>query len=618
VCAFPSEEQAAVINYSGRALVVVAGPGTGKTRTIVERMSRLLIHNPRRIISFITFTRTSRRDTDAKLRQVVDEKAVEIPEGGLPRISTLHAFAKGLVHRYAGRLGRDPDFTVMVTKQGERRILISEIIDDLGLSVDAGALEEAVARFRSTGAWPATLELTASQRLNVIEAFESLLRFYNTFDIEGLVVAASEILSRGVSDLPDVFLQVDEYQDLNPNDQQLVRHASGTGASQVVVVGDDAQSIYGFRHVHPAGIRELWESPDWDTMRFRECHRLPPHVLLAAHSLTQSRNYLGGEVDLPPDDGRRLLTLQCTTEDVQLRALPLHIHHLMTTFPNQSGNQQALRDFMVLCPSNNHADRAAAALESHGLPMRRKRGGIIVEEIWRLILVLRLLNNADGLALRQCLEFTPLPKARIRQIRREAARAQKSLYEYCARLEDDEIQSVVAARDRLWNSMIDPAQFRQQLLDFPYMRLEGLASNAIDEILDCLPVVGRMVGHIYERHGVVDLDGETDDVPDEDKVLVATMHSAKGLEANVVYILWLDDRFMPAGGRDPVEEERVLYVALTRAKQDVVLMSTGRHDKATGRYLTSQWTMSPFLHSIEGYLDIRRVRAADLKAANPF
>lgn len=617
MCPFPSDDQSYVINHSGRPLVVVAGPGTGKTKTIVERMIRLLKENPKRVVSFITFTRTSRRDIDNKLKEAVDRKAVEVPEEHFPRVSTLHTFAKSLVHRYAAALGRTENFSILVSRQGEKDIVDCEVMEDVGLVLDSKDLDRAITYFRATGEWPPEPKLTASQRAEVIEAFDFLLKFYNTFDIEGLVPAACEILSKGASDLPPVFLQVDEYQDLNPRDQELVRLASVTPSSQVVVVGDDAQSIYGWRHAHLRGIRELWESGGWDNVRFRECHRLPAHILRAAQALIKERDYLGGDITLPDDDGRRLLTLQCTTEDVQLRALPLHILHLMAVPPSEGADPYVPGDFMVLCPSNNHADRAAAALESQGLPTRRKHGGPISDEIWHLILVLRLLNTDDGLALRQLLALTPLSKARIREIRRAAAEAEKSFYEYCAGLGDEEIRSFVSARERLWNSMIDPSEFRQQVIDFPYVRVGDNATDILDEIMEYLPVVGRMIGHIYETYGVVDAEGETDDVPDEDKVLVTTMHSAKGLEAKVVYILWLDDRFMPGRGRDPDEEERVLYVALTRAKQDVVLMFNERYDKARRRYLREQ-AMSLFLHSIEEHLDIKKVRAADLKAANPF
>ena len=84
-------------------------------------------------------------------------------------------------------------------------------------------LDKAITQFRATGEWPDLSPLAAPQRVKVVEAFESLLKFYNTFDWEGLVLVACGILERGVRDLPPVLLQVDEYQDLNRVDQELVR-----------------------------------------------------------------------------------------------------------------------------------------------------------------------------------------------------------------------------------------------------------------------------------------------------------------------------------------------------------------------------------------------------------
>jgi len=199
-------------------------------------MIKLLQENPNRVVSFITFTRTSRRDTDKKLREAVDQKHVGIAHKNFPRVSTLHRFAKSLVHRYAASLGRTENFSVLVTRQGEKNIVLSEVVEDLNVTLDHKELDRAITQFRATGTWPADPQLTESQRMGVIKAFDFLLKFYDTFDMEGLVSTACEILERGASDLPPVLLQVDEYQDLNPKDQELVRLVSAAKSSQVALL----------------------------------------------------------------------------------------------------------------------------------------------------------------------------------------------------------------------------------------------------------------------------------------------------------------------------------------------------------------------------------------------
>jgi superfamily I DNA/RNA helicase len=447
--------------------------------------------------------------------------------------------------------------------------------------------------------------------VDILRAFDLLLRFYNTFDMEGLVVAACEILSNRPEDLPPIFLQVDEYQDLNAKDQELVRLAGAAPSSEVVVVGDDAQSIYGRRHARPAGIRELWESGEWERIPFPECHRLPSHVLRAAHALIDHRGYLGAQLTLPPDDGRRLLTLQCT-QRVQLRAVARHMQWLLENGRKADGASITYGDLMVLCPTNQQVRQVAVALsEEHRIPSRQKLAGTVPQDVWKLLLVLRLLAHSDPLALRQWLAVAGLPSSEIRALRIQAMQANQSLYDYCSTLEEDRIANIFLAVGRLRDSIVDPVRFRDTLCGFPGLPPTRDVVVAVDEVVEYLPALGRMIRHVYERHGVLDAEAESDEMPDEDKVLVTTMHSAKGLEADFVFIMWLNDWLIPSPRRDLAEEERVLYVALTRARQDVVLTFQERYDLQSRRYL-KQEAMSPFLHSIRDHLQIIRVTASTL------
>ncbi len=607
--AFPSKKQRFVIESDLRRIVVVAAPGTGKTKTIVERVIRLLKEDPERVISLVTFTRSSRRDTDGKLRDTVGEKAVDVEEEQFPRVSTLHAFAKALVHRYPPFFGRDSDFGILVPDR-ESMIVVADVVDDIGLPTSPALLKRAIVEYQCTGSWPPNLALDESQLQLALATFRSHLRFYNTFDMEGLVEAACLVFERAGSDIPPILLHVDEYQDLNLRDQALVRLAGASDVSQVMVVGDDAQSIYGFRHARPEGIRELWEETDWHNVGFDECHRLPSHVLRAANSLIKKRGYLGGEVALPDDDGRRLLTLQCTTSDVQVKAVAKQINELMGAVKKDDGTPLAHQDFMVLCPTNNLAGIAAKDLsDKYGIPVRERPGGI-PDDGWRLLLLLRLLQE-DGLALRQWLTLTGLPPQRIVEVRRGAMEARQTLFEYCRGLADAEVVNCLGSLTRLFQSLVDPAQFAQSVCEFPHLSGGPDLEATVGEIAEFAPSVRPMIRHVYEKYGVI--DGEvTPDESGNDSVLVSTMHMAKGLEAEFVFLLWLNDTFLPANGRDPVEEERVLYVALTRARQDVILTFHERWDASTKRRLKEQ-AMSPFLKEISDHIEIKKVSAPDLK-----
>ena len=611
---FPSQEQRTVIEHRGQPLVVVAGPGTGKTRTLVERMIRLLSEDPTREVSFITFTRMSRRDTRRRIVDVLGMSVSEETVFGFPRTSTLYTYAKSLVHRYAARIGRNPNFSVLVENKGETALLLEELVSDLGLQLDTKSVRKGILCFRSTNSWPVDFPASPSERDQILQHFESLLRFYNTFDIEGLVVAARKILENSTDVLPPLYLQVDEYQDLNLNDQQLVQLAASHPSSRVVVVGDDAQSIYGFRHANYEGIRTLWDSPDWKHVPFSDCHRLPVHVQNAARALLVNEGYLG-ELNPCPDDGRRILTLQCTKSDVQMVAVGRKITNLKSSGQNQEGQPLSYKDFIVLCPGAIFVNLIATALQDQfEIPTKQQMRESIPDEYWRLLLVLRMLHLEDSLALRQWLSLAGLTKPEVTRIRCEAMQRGESLYSYCAKLADHpRIREIYDSLARLRDTKDDFINFHRSLAEFPNLSIQEQVLSNMELTIDGATrepiVIGSIIRSIYEKFGLLETESESD-VPEDDKVLVTTLHSAKGLESEYVFVTWMNSKYMPMPQRDACEERRVLYVALTRARQDVILTFHEIFDPNKRRLLGDE-AMSPFLREIRDHLDIMRVNKKD-------
>lgn len=609
---FPSQEQQAVIEHRGQRLVVVAGPGTGKTRTLVERMIALLREDWHREVSFVTFTRTSRRDTRGRIESVLDASVLEETAFIFPRISTLHTYAKRLVHRYAAKIGRRHDFSVLVEDKGETALVLEELMSDLVLQLDTELVCKGIRCFRSTNRWPVNFPATSSERDQILQRFESLLRFYNTFDIEGLVVSACRIL-QDFADVPPVCLHVDEYQDLNPNDQQLVQLIASHPSSQVVVVGDDAQSIYSLHHANYEGIKALWDSPVWEHVSFLDCHRLPAHIQNAARALVANEEYVG-KLNPRPDDGKRILTFQCTKYDVQMVAVGKIIMDLKSNGQNQEGQPLLYKDFTVLCPGANFVNLIATDLQNRfGIPTKQQKRESIPDDYWRLLLVLRMLHSEDSLALRQWLSLSGLRKREVANTRCEAMQKGESLYSYCAKLDDPRIRGVYDALSRLRDTKNDFDSFRRSLAEFPNLSIqEQVLLDMMQRIEGATrePVaIDSVIRSIYEKFGLLETEFESD-VPEDDKVLVTTLHSAKGLESEYVFVTWMNSKYMPMPNRDVHEERRVLYVALTRAKKDVILTFHEIFDPNKHRLLGDE-AMSPFLREIRDHLDIMRVNKKD-------
>lgn len=608
---FPSEEQKRVIDHRGEPLIVIAAPGTGKTRTIVERMIKLLNENPNREVSFITFTRTSRRDTDKKIRHKVSKDALEDAEFEFPRISTLHTYAKGIVHKYASVIKRDSNFSILIKDRNEHKLLLAELIDDLGLDISVDRLDLDINHNQCTNSFLTDCPIPSDKRQEVLEYLGHLFKFYNTFDLEGIVKFACTILEQEQVNFPPVFLQIDEYQDLNPMDQRLIDFLISTSGSEIVVVGDDAQSIYYFRHAHPEGIREHWESDKWEKICFLECHRLPPHILRASQALITGENYLGNQVNTPPDNGQKILTLQCTKSDIQIKAVASLIIEMLTKRTNKKGEPLAYNDFMILCPTLNFVKNVATSLEKEfSLPIKLKEKVYISDDHWRLLLVLKMLHSSDSLALRQWLKISGLKPKEITDIRRKAMETGESLYDYCSKLENPAIKEIFTNLDKLNKVIEDIDEFRETLKVFPYLSVQETlfpeVNITIDEATQKPYSLGKIIKFIHEKFGLIDSE---DEIPEENKILVTSMYSAKGLEVEFVFVMWLNDTFMPIHNRNVNEELRVLYVAMTRAKQDVIFTFHERYEKSG--YLKIE-AISPFLRKIKSFLNIKRITKADL------
>jgi len=612
--AFPSEEQAKVINHTGKPLVVVAAPGTGKTSTIVARMIRLLQEEANREISFITFTRSSRRDTEGKVRREVGKPAFEDASFEFPRVSTLHTYAKSIVHKYAQIINRDNRFSILICEKDEHYLLISELKEDLELEIEVSRLFKDIAHYHCVQSFPTDSPIPTDKRGQVLQRYDELLKFYNTFDMESIVKSACFILSSGSVDFPQVFLQVDEYQDLNPMDQELVERASSVSGSQVVVVGDDAQSIYQFRHANPSGIRKLWEDDQWDKVQFKDCHRLPVHILRAAQALISGENYLGGGVNIPVDNGSKICTLQCTKSDVQIAAVANLIKEIKSKKKSNSGEDLFFKDFMILCPTLAFMGKVSAVLEKqYQIPTKQREKPQIPNDHWRLLLILRLLNSYDSLALHQWLNIIGIGAEEISNMRRAAMAQGTSLYDYCLRLEQCKIKEIFVHLDNIRAHINDLEKFKKGLLEFPHLLItETLfpeVNITINEATQEPYSISSIISFIHEKFGLIDPDREIEeDISEDDKVLVTTMFSAKGLEAEFVFMMWLNEGLMPVPNRDAKEQLRVLYVGITRAKQDIILTF---HEKYDGSRLIKREAMSPFLKKISSFLDINRIKKSD-------
>jgi len=316
-----------------------------------------------------------------------------------------------------------------------------------------------------------------------------------------------------------------------------------------------------------------------------------------------------------PDHGELVPTYRCTKARVEKDLVATLIKYHMTKGRSRSGDALNPTSFMILCPTGNIAEEFATSLtKQHSIPARVIRAKVMPDEVWHLVLVLRMIRSNDNLALRQWLEVLGMQPAAIGNLRAKAEQEGLSLFQVCGRAANGPIEVFLRALDHLraHRNNLEPAF--ESLRRFPSL-------NISDEVLsqvglaeepepDSRLSANECIQQVYEDYGVFDVE---DNEPPKDAVAVATLHSAKGLEAEIVFLASLEDIFLPMQGRDEEEQRRLLYVGMTRAKSKLILTFWERFNTSTQTLLGNQ-AMSPFLHEIREYLNIQRIKRQDISA----
>ncbi len=275
-----NEAQRAAVTYAGPALVVVAGPGTGKTRALTHRLAYLLSRwgvPPGEILA-LTFTRQAAGEMAARLQLLLPN----FPGLDSLTIKTFHA----LGHQILSSQG---DGGRQVAVEEERRRLLREAAREHQLPFSV--LEKRITAWKQALQYPDDIEESAEPAyLAAYRSYEAALAAAGLWDYEDLIARPALLLSREPETRESYrcrfrHLLVDEYQDLNEAQYRMFRHLAGAGA-EIMVIGDPDQAIYGFRGASPAYFSRFRE--DWPTaelLHFEETYRLPSPILQAARQL---------------------------------------------------------------------------------------------------------------------------------------------------------------------------------------------------------------------------------------------------------------------------------------------------------------------------------------------
>jgi DNA helicase-2/ATP-dependent DNA helicase PcrA len=606
----------AVLTTEGPVLVL-AGAGTGKTAALTARLAHLIATRrawPSEILS-VTFTNKAAREMKERVGRIVGD-AVE----GMPWLGTFHAVGAKMLRRHAELVGLKSNFTILDTDDQLR--LLKQLITAADLDEKrwpARQLGGLIDRWKNRGWEPRQVDAAESEvyangkGAELYARYQERLKALNACDFGDLLLHMLTIL-RTHRDVLELYQQrfkyilVDEYQDTNQA-QYLWLRLLAQERKNICCVGDDDQSIYSWRGAEVANILRFEKDfPGAKIIRLEQNYRSTPHILGAASGVIANN---GGRL------GKTLWTQHDTGEKVSVVGVwdgPEEARRIGEEVESLQRRGTRLDAVAILVRAQFQTRELEDRFIAIGLPYRIVGGFRFYEraEIRDALAYLRVIAQpADDLAFERIVN-TPkrgLGDKAVAKIHGFARAAGVSLFSAAAQiLDSDELAG--AARKSLGNLVGDFARWRSRLEELPHSELARLVLDesgytAMLQAERSAESAGRLENlteltramEEYETLGAflehVSLVMENDAERDVEKVTIMTIHAAKGLEFDTVFLAGWEEGVFPSqrsldeGGNASLEEERRLaYVAITRARRKCFIVH------AANRRIYGQWTSS--------------------------
>ncbi|HEY0971146.1 MAG TPA: UvrD-helicase domain-containing protein [Gemmatimonadales bacterium] len=602
-------QREAVLHHEG-PMLVLAGAGSGKTRVLTTRIARLVGHHgvdPSRILA-VTFTNKAAGEMKERIERFLGQ-----PPTGM-WVGTFHAIGARLVRSSAALVGRTPSFTIY--DEDDSLGVVKRIMERKGISPKEHSPKSILSAV--SDAKNALVDEREYERLaldpfsrvvsSIYNELEDALRLANAVTFDDLLVLPVRIFERHPERLEDYRrrfdqILVDEYQDTNRAQYRLVKLLGGEHGN-VMVVGDDDQSIYGWRGADIRNILDFEKDfPEARVVRLEDNYRSTPEVLDLANVAISANTERRGKTLRPTRPSGERVTVVGSADE---RDEADFVAEEIATRRAQS-MRLMLRDFAILYRTNAQSRAMEEAMRKRNIPYRLVGAVRFYDrrEIRDLMAYLKLIANpADDEAFRRAVavprrglgdttvaaladaaraQGVPMLEAASRPDvvagLRPAARA--ALAEFAALLRDFREKARDAAVDEILRDLVDTIRYEDHLrAEGPEGReridnVRELIAGAAETVADEGGEVGLTpLDHFLQRATLVaGIDGLDQNA---DAIVMMTMHNAKGLEFPVVFVTGLEDGLFPLARAydDPAmleEERRLFYVGITRAETKLFL-----------------------------------------------
>lgn len=612
--------------------LVIAGAGTGKTRTLIYRLAHLVVRGiPPQSILLLTFTRRASQEMLRRASSILDERCRRVAGG------TYHGFANQILRRHAKRLGYGDRFTIIdrsdavelvgilraeagYDKSGQRFPRKDTVYDLLSKHINTGRTVEEL------------MEEDYPQFLDDLEAIEDIGKRYakrkkesNVMDYDDLLVNLRDLLlqnddvrrklSRGYR-----YLMIDEYQDTN----RLQAHIGALLASEhgnIMVVGDDAQSIYSFRGANFRNIMDFPQIfPDAKVITLEQNYRSTQPVLALGNAVLEpAREKYAKKLWSNVEGQEKPVYVRTPDANDQSEFICKRVLEL-----RESG--VPLAEIAVLARAAWHTNTLEIALQGRNIPFR-KFGGIKFVETAHMKDVCALLklsvNPTDDSAWYRVLQLFPGVGPKTAQ---QVAKTVISKGGDVSILADPKFAQRKYGGDLkklrgLLDSISGEGKAVSERLDLVLKQYKSWMGKKYDDVkrrqqdLEALRVLAERYKNVESFLSDIAIDPpdftrrDARDDPEDEWMTLSTVHSAKGLEWNTVFIVNLNEGQFPSfnalgNPEDYEEERRLFYVAVTRAKENLYLMKPDQVWQRAYSYEVGQ--VSPLIEDVPRFSELVR------------
>lgn len=604
-----NDEQIKPVLDTEGAVLVIAGAGSGKTRVLTTRIAYLIEEKqvPKENILAITFTNKAANEMRERMEKICGDCSAMW-------ICTIHSMCVKILRSNIDKIGYDRNFTIY--DETDKDKALKRIVEDLGYEADTilKTAKNHISIAKNECLSPDEYE-KANPEAKFIEevckiyaAYEDALARSNSLDFDDLLFK-TYVLFKKHPEVADYYsekfryIHIDEFQDTNTVQFAIAKRLS-VKHGNIFVVGDDDQSIYSWRGAKIENILEFdGKFAGAKVYKLERNYRSTKKILELANALIEKNEMRRGKTLWTDNsDGVKIETFEATDENNEAAYVAMQIKNLL------SRTEYTYKDFAVFMRVNAISRAFEQEFTKYAIPYKIYGGFRFFErkEIKDLLAYLKIVNNPydDESFIRAV--TTPkrgIGDKTLRELREFCSGRGISMREGLTRLDETSISS--GAKAKLFN-------FKLLLDGFTAFSDRG-ASALIDKVVEDTDFLEQFSERTDENNGKimnvselknsavqfekendnlslsdylnsVTLSSDTDAINTDDAVTVATIHASKGLEFKCVFVAGLDDGILPVSrsrdnDEDMEEERRLMYVAVTRAKERLYLT------RATERFM---------------------------------